>query len=199
MFDNNKKCTLVKTIIKNGNDDLAEALTNGISKSETSRRAYADIDEDVPMDKLFLKNDKYINESVLQDEVIDELEEELREQMKEEDKQRDRDEDKQDINKLIEKFNVTNEEDKWLYACNDIGVDGTVYSIDKSGNLISKIDVNTLWRKVGIKEGNIELTENDKEHLLNIINEVRKQINFINEQESLKEEVKIQKNLNEKI
>ena len=102
--------------------------------------------------------------------------------MKEEDKQRDKEEYKQDINKLIEKFNFAREEEKWLYACNDIGADGTVYNIDKSGNLISKIDVNTLWRKVGVKEGKIELTENDKEHLLNIINEVRKQINFINQQ-----------------
>ena len=203
MFDNNKECTLVNTIITKGNDDLSSALINGVSKSETTRRAYADIDEDVPMDKLFLKEDKNINESVLQDEVIDEINEELREQfkeqMKEEDKQRDKEEYKQDINKLIEKFHFAREEEKWLYACNDIGADGTVYNIDKSGNLISKIDVNTLWRKVGVKEGKIELTENDKEHLLNIINEVRKQINFINEQETLKDEIKGYPEYNEAI
>jgi hypothetical protein len=98
MFDNNKECTLVNTIITKGNDDLSSALINGVSKSETTRRAYADIDEDVPMDKLFLKEDKNINESVLQDEVIDAINEELREQfkeqMKEEDKQRDKDQGK---------------------------------------------------------------------------------------------------------
>ena len=83
MFDNNKEFPLVKTIITKRNNDLASALINGVSKSETTRRAYADVDEDVPMDKLFLKDDKNINESVLQDEVIDEINEELREQFKE--------------------------------------------------------------------------------------------------------------------
>ena len=185
----------VKVIIKKSNDDLTSILKSGVDKSETSRRAYADIDENVPMEELFLSDDKTINKRVLQDEEIEEIKEQIKEQVKEECKQ----EYKQDINKIIEKFNSNSEEDNWLYACNDIGADGTVYNIDKSGNLISKIDVNTLWRKVGIKEGNIELTENDKEHLLNIISEVRKQINFINEQETLKDEIKGYPEYNEAI
>lgn len=182
MFDNNKECTLVKTIITNGNDDLASVLVNGVSKSETSRRAYADIDEDVPMNKLFLSDDKPMNKRVLQEEVSY-----INEPVK------------SDANQNRKRLKHNSDEEKWLYACNDIGADGTVYNIDKSGNIISKIDVNTLWRKVGVKEGNIELTENDKEHLLNIINEVRKQINFINEQEALKEEIKGYPEYNEAI
>ena len=39
-------------------EGLAEALANGVSKSETSREAYADIDMDVPQDALFLAEQK---------------------------------------------------------------------------------------------------------------------------------------------
>ena len=63
----------VKVIIKKSNDDLTSILKSGVDKSETSRRAYADIDENVPMEELFLSDDKTINKRVLQDEEIEEI------------------------------------------------------------------------------------------------------------------------------
>ena len=79
---------------------MTSILKSGVDKSETSRRAYADIDENVPMEELFLSDDKTINKRVLQDEEIEEIKEQIKEQVKEECKQ----EYKQDINKIIEKF-----------------------------------------------------------------------------------------------
>lgn len=81
------------------------------------------------------------------------------------------------------------DEEKWLYACNNT-TNSEVYQIDKDGNLLSKLDVNTLWNRVGVDYGDVSLADTDKEKILNMIRETKKQINFVNSQEMLKEEIK---------
>lgn len=85
---------------------------------------------------------------------------------------------------------VNNDDDKLYYIYSNINNQDRIYNFDKNGNLIYELDVNALKNQSNIASGNNTLTEEEKKKLLDAIGEAKKQINFIDEQEKLKEEIK---------
>lgn len=166
------------TIIRR-DTDLTKALETPVLKSETSRDAFADRDMNVPQDLLFLpETTSAINSNISYNSNYDNEEITI-----------SFDEPESKIKKE-EHINFDSDESKWLYACSNTTADGDIYNFDKDGNLIAKLDVNTIWNRIGVEKGSISLSDMDKEKLLNIISETKKQINFIEEQERLKDEIK---------
>lgn len=83
-------------------------------------------------------------------------------------------------NKKEQKNDLDSDEYKWFYTHRDSITDKEIYKLDKNGNLIAKFDANLLDN----------ITDKDDKKLSNIIKEATHQINFIKEQEQLKEEIK---------
>lgn len=100
------------------------------------------------------------------------------------------------------KQNVAMEADNnsnWYYLMkNEYNHYGDIYNIDQEGNLLAKVSVQNVGALVQ-EDGINKLDEADKEKIKEAIDNARKQIDFVYEQEKLKEEIKGYPEFNEKV
>ncbi len=91
---------------------------------------------------------------------------------------------------------MTDEDVQWFYATK-YNSDGNIYSIDKEGNLIAKLDLS-VYGQLTQTDGKT-ISDNDIPKIKNALNQCREQINFKKEQEKLQEEIKGYPELNETV
>lgn len=167
------------------NEDIIKQLNTPVLKSETSRADYADIDKNVDMstqvqdiNKGTTKTKNVTTEDNPQNATtIDTAKE---------------------IKLTLTKENTTKSatDSQWFYALkNDSNRSGYIYNIDNDGNLITELQVNA-WGDVHSTE-NEYIDEKQKQQIQKAISNSKKQIDFLKQQEQLKEEIKGYPELNE--
>lgn len=92
-----------------------------------------------------------------------------------------------------------NEEASWFFITKSEGAwNGHVYKIDSHGNLIAKLNVDNMRSKV-IEQGENITDEIDETKVFEAIKRTKRQIDFIHQQEKLKEEIKGYPEFNEEV
>lgn len=167
------------------NEDIMRKLNTPILKSQTSRADYANRDKNVDMSTQVQDINKGTTKT--KNETTE-----------------DNPQNTTTINIIDEtKLPPTKEntiksatDSQWFYALkNDSNRSGYIYNIDNDGNLITELQVNSCGNVYSTENEYID--ENQKQQIQKAIENSKKQIDFLKQQEQLKEEIKGYPELNE--
>lgn len=102
-------------------------------------------------------------------------------------------------NILSKPVDLKNIDYELFYTYKNSNLSGDIYVADKSGNLITKINIENISNYKNLDNNGMEILESDREKIIRAINESKEQINFMSEQMKLKEEIKGYPEYNEKV